>query len=69
MKRHLLKVLGINDADIARAAGVTRQAISKRSPRVEHTAAALILAASRDPLSRARVMEALGELQAFLDLD
>jgi len=66
MKKHLLRVLGISNAEIAREAKITRQAITTGSPRVDLAAFTLIKQRESDPIACATVREALTELKAFL---
>ena len=64
--KYLLKVLGISDADIARYAGVTRQAIHGGSGRINEHAAELIAAAKFDPEKMKAAWQAKRELDSFL---
>lgn len=65
MNKILLTALGISSADIARQAGVTRQAVTQGSPRIETAASVLIEAAKLDPMKTDEARKLLRDLGEF----
>ena len=64
--KHLLKILEITGADIAKHAGITRQAVNQGSSRADNSARILIEVARLSPSQMARINEAYVELAGFL---
>lgn len=64
--KHILKILDISGADIAKHAGISRQAVNQGTPRADNSARILIEAARMSPTQMARIYDAYVELASFL---
>lgn len=67
--KHLLKILDITGGDIARYAGITRQAVKQGSKRVKAATRVLVSSARLDPEKMEAARQARDELDEFFDGD
>lgn len=64
--KHILKILDISGADIARHAGISRQAVSQGSIKADRAAAALLDMSRLNPDHITVLQEAATEIATFL---